>query len=125
LTYKIALEYSCRIALKIAPGEFIPPPKVQSAVLVLEPLATPHVRDAEHRRRAYRVLTGIFLHRRRTLANALALGGLDCSKPDAEKVLLMAGIDAARRPETLTLPEVLKLTDAVFEIAQPSGDRGD
>ncbi len=123
LTYKIALEYSCRIALKIPAGEFIPPPKVQSAVVVLEPLAEPLVRDLEHRGQTHRVLTGIFLHRRRTLANALALGALDVSKADAEKVLRIAGIDSARRPETLTLPEVLRLTDAVIEIARPSGDR--
>jgi 16S rRNA (adenine1518-N6/adenine1519-N6)-dimethyltransferase len=120
LTYKVALEYNSRIVMHIPPGEFIPPPKVQSAVVVLEPLAKPYIADAQHRIRLHRVISGVFQHRRRTLANAIALGGIGLSRERAEEALNTCGIDPKRRPETLTLDDLLSLEAAISQLAQPT-----
>lgn len=115
LTYKLALLYTVRLALAVAPGEFLPPPRVRSAVVVLEPLEEPLVRDAEHRERLFALLTAVFQYRRKNLANGMVLGGMSAARPAAEEVLRAAGIDPARRPETLTLDEVLALEARLAE----------
>src|SRR5262245_13356080 len=61
------------LALRVPPGAFRPPPKVESAVVRLTPRATPRVPpDLEGRFRE--VVRAAFAQRRKTLGNALAAG---------------------------------------------------
>lgn len=97
--------------LSLPPGAFRPPPKVHSAVVQLR-FRPPQV-DVGSRDAFERVVRGLFLQRRKTLANAL--------KPVADSfghssldVLQKTGIDGRRRPETLTLADVASLTQAVL-----------
>jgi 16S rRNA A1518/A1519 N6-dimethyltransferase RsmA/KsgA/DIM1 with predicted DNA glycosylase/AP lyase activity len=69
LSCKVALRYHARIAMRLAPGEFMPPPAVHSAVLVLTPLAQPLYRDEAHRGRLYKLIDGVFRYRRKTVEN--------------------------------------------------------
>ena len=95
--------------LALPPGAFRPAPKVHSAVvrLVFRPPAVA-LADEE----AFTAMVrSMFTQRRKTLANAL--------KPFAETrgrrpadALSAAGIDPARRPETLDLPELARLAAA-------------
>ncbi len=96
-----------RLALAIPPGAFRPPPEVDSAVLHLRVLPAPRVplRDEEG---FHRLVKAAFSQRRKTLANALA-GGLGCGVAPARKWLDSAGIDGARRAETLSLQEFSRL----------------
>ena len=96
-----------RIALRVPPGAFRPPPRVESAVLHLRVLAEPRVPLADERR-FHVVVRAAFAQRRKTLANALAAGlGLpgDRVRAAAEG----AGVDPGRRAETLTIPEFAAL----------------
>lgn len=113
LTYKIAMRYRSEVVLHLPPGEFLPPPKVNSAVLRLTPLPAPLFRDTAHRTRVYRTLDGVFRYRRKTLLNGLQEGALVSDKETAARVLAAANIDARRRPETLSLEEFLALEAAL------------
>jgi 16S rRNA (adenine1518-N6/adenine1519-N6)-dimethyltransferase len=96
-----------RIALRVPPGAFRPPPKVESAVLELRPLATPRL-DVGNVARFHAVVRAAFAQRRKTLANALA-AGLGVGAGAAREAARGAGIDPARRAETLDIREFAAL----------------
>ncbi len=84
---------------EVPPSAFEPPPKVDSAVILLEPLAEPLVPPAEFA--AFeRFLDRAFAMRRKTLGNVLK----------AEKAQLESlGIDPTRRAETLSPEDFVRL----------------
>lgn len=93
---------------------FYPPPKVDSVVLRLDPLAEPRIalRDAELFRR---VVRGAFAQRRKTLRNSLLGAGWRAEPID--RALAAAGIDPRRRGETLTLADFGRLANLLEEDA--------
>lgn len=111
LTIKLALAYESQVVMRLPPGEFLPPPKVHSAVVVLHPRAVPLLRDDDHRRRVFGLVTAAYGQRRKRLDNALAGGGAFGDRDAARATLLAAGIDPGRRAETLSLDEFLALAD--------------
>jgi 16S rRNA (adenine1518-N6/adenine1519-N6)-dimethyltransferase len=96
-----------RVALRVPPGAFRPPPQVESAVLHLRVLPAPRVPLADERR-FHSIVRAAFGQRRKTLANALA-AGLGIPPGSARGAAEAAGIDARRRAETLTIPEFAAL----------------
>jgi len=96
-----------RLVLRVPPGAFRPPPKVESAVLHLRPLAVPRVERADQPR-FHAVVRAAFAQRRKTLANALA-AGLGLSAEAAREAARGAGVDPGRRAETLDLKEFAAL----------------
>lgn len=92
-----------RIALRVPPGAFRPPPKVDSAVLHLMVLPAARVTLVD-RSRFEAVVRAAFAQRRKTLANALA-SGLGLSAARARSLAQGAGVDPGRRAETLTIEE--------------------
>lgn len=96
-----------RIALRVPPGAFRPPPKVESAVVHLRVLRGPRVVTDEARFHA--VVHAAFAQRRKMLANALASGlGLPVAR--ARRAAVAAGIDPSRRAETLSIVEFAGLS---------------
>jgi 16S rRNA (adenine1518-N6/adenine1519-N6)-dimethyltransferase len=92
-----------RIVAKISGGAFVPPPKVDSAVVRIDTYDAPPVPvpDADA---FFRVVRAGFGQKRKQLKNALVAGlGL----PSAEVVGAMtrAGVDPRRRAQTLSLGE--------------------
>lgn len=106
-----------RIAFRVGTGAFVPPPNVESAVVVLDTRAETPLPREEHRR-FFRVVRAGFGQRRKRLANALA-AGLGIPKDEVEVALRAAGIDPSRRAETLRLDEWLRL---YHELRQRVGD---
>jgi 16S rRNA (adenine1518-N6/adenine1519-N6)-dimethyltransferase len=92
-----------RLALRVPPSAFRPPPKVDSAVLHLRVLDRPRVPLADEAR-FHAVVRAAFLLRRKMVGNALA-AGLGLTVDAAREALIAAGIDPARRAETLTIQE--------------------
>ena len=89
---------------KVGRGCFAPPPKVESAVLAFEKITPPQV----NWKKLVKVVASAFLHRRKTLFNALVLGGF-------EKEKITAAFSACRflptaRPEELTPSQYVELT---------------
>jgi 16S rRNA (adenine1518-N6/adenine1519-N6)-dimethyltransferase len=89
----------------VPPGAFNPPPKVDSAVVRLAPLAVESIayQDAE---RFGKIVTAAFGQRRKTLRNTLR--GL--VEPG---IFESAGIDPQRRGETLSVAEFARLSNLV------------
>ena len=103
LSVHVQLHWHVELALRVPPGAFRPPPKVESAVLRLAPLPSPRV-DLEDEQRFEAVVRAAFARRRKTLANALATG-LGLSVGATRDAATSAGVDPGRRAETLSIQE--------------------
>lgn len=88
---------------RIPAGAFYPAPKVDSAVVRLRRRAEPAVRDVTPEE-FFRVARAGFGQRRKQLRNSLS-AGLGAPSTQGEAWLRRAGVDPARRAETLTLEE--------------------
>ncbi len=103
LSVHVQLHWRVELALRVPPGAFRPPPKVESAVLRLVPLPIPRV-DLPDEQRFEAVVRAAFARRRKTLANALAVG-LGLSVGATRDAATSAGVDPGRRAETLSIQE--------------------
>ncbi|MFC3127023.1 16S rRNA (adenine(1518)-N(6)/adenine(1519)-N(6))-dimethyltransferase RsmA [Pseudoroseomonas globiformis] len=96
----------CRMAMRLPPGAFSPPPKVWSAIAHL----VPHEQAPEPALMSSleRVTAAAFGQRRKMLRSSLkSLGG-------AEALLEQAGLDGTRRAETLQVAEFERLARLVL-----------
>ncbi len=105
-----------RIALRVGAGSFHPPPKVESAVLVLERLASPAA-DIGDEARFRAMVRALFQQRRKTARNALK-----ALHPNADEAFTRAGLAPDRRGESLTLDELARLSRALQSLT-PEGAR--
>lgn len=101
------LHCDVRVALRVPPGAFRPPPKVDSAVLHLRMLREPRV-PLRDERRFEAVVRAAFAQRRKMLGNALG-AGLGLPLDVVRRAAAAAGVDPTRRAETLTLSEFAAL----------------
>jgi len=96
-----------RMGFKVSPACFAPRPKVMSAVISLHP--KPREKNAEWEADFEELVKACFAHRRKTLANSLSksarFGGIIAG------LLEKAGIDGARRAESLAVGEYERLAD--------------
>ena len=104
LTVLLRLHFDIRREFLVKPGSFRPVPKVDSCVLRFTPLGEPRaeVGDEEFFRR---LVKGAFSQRRKTLLNSLRSAGIGAEDDSLPAALTRAGIDGARRGETLSLDE--------------------
>jgi 16S rRNA (adenine1518-N6/adenine1519-N6)-dimethyltransferase len=107
LSVQVQMACDVRLAFAVAQDAFRPAPQVESAVLHLRVWPAPAVPVADLVR-FERVVRAAFAQRRKTLANALA-AGLALGPRAARELLAAAGIDPARRAETLSLIEFARL----------------
>ena len=101
LSVMIRLYGKPKLVRKVPAGAFLPPPKVDSAVIVIEP----HALITKNVERFSKVVHAAFQQRRKTLRNALS-GIIDA------ETFLRVGIDSQRRGETLSVEEFARLSDA-------------
>lgn len=107
-----------RLALKVPRGAFVPPPAVESAVLVADLRAEPL--EPVHDEQAFRrVVKAAFQQRRKTLSNALR--GI-APKEALQAAFAAASIDPMRRGETLTIAEFAAFERALPQRAEARGD---
>jgi 16S rRNA (adenine1518-N6/adenine1519-N6)-dimethyltransferase len=97
--------------LVLPPGAFRPPPKVTSAVVRLRFRAP--AADVGDAAAFERIVRGVFTRRRKTLLNAFRPVA-DSFGRSAPQVLERAGLDPSRRPETLDVQEIARLSRAVL-----------
>jgi 16S rRNA (adenine1518-N6/adenine1519-N6)-dimethyltransferase len=102
------LRAEVELLLTLPAGAFRPTPKVQSAVVRLR--YRPPVVPVADVGRFERLVRTLFMQRRKMLTNAAAAmaapGG-----PEPRSAIERAGLDGRRRPETLTLVELARLSD--------------
>ena len=107
LAIQVGLLADVERVLSLPPGAFRPPPTVMSAVVRLR--FRPPTADVGDRRTFEKIVRGVFLQRRKTLANALkpVASALGRSAPE---LLHRAGLDGSRRPQELTVAELARLS---------------
>lgn len=94
----------------VPPTAFLPPPKVDSAVVVLE--RRPHPAEEVGDLGTFRqVVRALFAQRRK-----MARGALKALVAEPERLLAAAGLDGTRRGETYTLAELAALSRALRDL---------
>jgi 16S rRNA (adenine1518-N6/adenine1519-N6)-dimethyltransferase len=96
------------VLFRIPPGQFYPPPAVDSAVLRIQPHSQPLYEDSTS---FFKWVKAGFSQPRKQLRNTLAAGA-GISKEAADAHLRTAGVDATRRAETLTIQEWIAIAEA-------------
>lgn len=107
LTVAVQLAATARIAMRVPPSAFRPPPKVDSAVIVIEPFARARL-SPEERAAVRHVTRELFAQRRKQLGNLMRN-----LSPRPGAILDSLGIDARRRPETLTPEDFVSIARAL------------
>lgn len=109
----VAVGYYSTVSLieEVDHDRFMPPPKVDSAVVNITPREKPQV-DVEDEATFFRCVKAAFSQRRKTLQNSLKVTGW--SKEDIDQVLTEAGVDGRRRAETLDASEFAKIADGFY-----------
>jgi 16S rRNA (adenine1518-N6/adenine1519-N6)-dimethyltransferase len=105
LTLYVALFAKARIAMTLDPRSFYPPPKVRSAVVVLDPISPSYASD---RGTLIELISTSFRMRRKTLVNNLT-GWRGATRETIGQALAGAGIAPAARAETLSLADFDRL----------------
>jgi 16S rRNA A1518/A1519 N6-dimethyltransferase RsmA/KsgA/DIM1 with predicted DNA glycosylase/AP lyase activity len=113
-----------QMVMKVAPGAFSPPPKVDSAVVRIDVATSPKVDvpiDA-----FFRIVRAGFGNPRKQLRNSLSFG-LHVKQEIIDGVMTAAGVDATLRPQVLSLDDWAAITRAWegFTAEPQSAQRGD
>lgn len=103
LSVGVGNRYRARIAFLVSAGAFVPPPKVASAVVVLDRLPAP-LASGETARWLRRLSAAAFGQRRKMMRSSLRSV---VAKP--EPLLLAAGISPTSRPEELEVADLVRL----------------
>jgi len=98
---------------QVGRGSFIPPPKVDSAVLRLRMRTKPPVQVADEPF-FFRTARGAFSQRRKTAANAIS-AALGIPKTQVQQALIQAGTLPNVRAEQLTMEQFAALSNALWE----------
>jgi 16S rRNA (adenine1518-N6/adenine1519-N6)-dimethyltransferase len=105
--------YTVSRVMKVAPGCFHPPPKVESVVLRFDPRPQPLAAIVDEA--AYcRLVKAVFAQRRKTLRNGLLGAGYPADTVD--RALTALGLAPSLRGETLTITQLASLAE---ELGKP------
>jgi 16S rRNA (adenine1518-N6/adenine1519-N6)-dimethyltransferase len=105
-----------QVVMKVAPGAFHPPPKVQSAVVRLDVAKLPKVDVPLDT--FFRIVRAGFGNPRKQLRNSLSFG-LHVKQEVIDAVMRDAGIDVTLRPQVLSLDDWAAITRAWIARPQP------
>lgn len=97
------------IIVTVGADKFVPPPKVDSAVVKMKMRDKPRV-DVTDEKMFFRVVKAAFSQRRKTLLNCLS-SAFPYGKDNISERMLRAGIEPSRRGETLSIEEFAKLSE--------------
>jgi 16S rRNA (adenine1518-N6/adenine1519-N6)-dimethyltransferase len=106
----VMAQYYCQVipVLNVPPGAFVPPPKVDSAVVKLVPHDQPTV-DVANVKTLEQVCSAAFNQRRKTIRNSLS------KLIDAEKISAL-DIDPTQRAERLSLQDFASIANTINKI---------
>jgi len=115
----LAVQYrmSPKIVAYVPPTVFMPAPKVDSAIIVLERRLDPAVQVKDDKL-MFLLIKAAFAQRRKKILNALAaISPNEKTKEELLSILKNCGIDPGRRGETLTLVEYGRVSDMIGQKA--------
>ncbi len=111
LAVSVQLHYQPSLGQVVPARLFVPPPKVDSQVLLLHRRTEPLFRDLD-KDKFFKVVKAGFSEKRKKLRSSLA-GGLGLSKDAADTLLTKAGISGDLRAQNLSLADWHKLYQAL------------
>ena len=122
LAVKVRTHYEARIAFDVAPGSFLPPPKVTSSLVRLTPRADGNLLpNAVQRRAFFAFVDAAFAQRRKFLAGSLArASGGAVAREAVDAALGALGLPLTARAEALSTEELLALFRALGEPGLPT-----
>ena len=106
---------TCKKLLKVPAGKFLPPPKVDSAVVRID-LYRDRPCKPKDEKIFFRTMRAAFEQRRKTLPNALSAGFGEISKADITDAIIECGFDANIRGERLSVADFCTLSDKLCEL---------
>ncbi|MBE6037744.1 MAG: 16S rRNA (adenine(1518)-N(6)/adenine(1519)-N(6))-dimethyltransferase RsmA [Anaerofustis stercorihominis] len=114
-SFTIAVHYYAEVEylFDVSRNVFMPAPNVDSAVIQLTPRKTPVI-DIKDEETFFKTVRAGFAMRRKTLLNCLS-SGLSLSKDDVRIIMENAGIKENTRAESLSMEELGKLSDCVYD----------
>ena len=98
----------------VSRGSFMPAPNVDSAVIRLNVSAKPRT-DVKDEKLFFKMIKSAFAQRRKTISNSVT-SGLSLSKESFKEACENAGISPTARAEALTLDELARLANAIYDI---------
>lgn len=110
LTVNVAAVARAETLFGVPAGAFAPPPKVESAVVRITPLATPVVAADEEQ--PFRVLVQSAFGMRRKQMRRVVRSLFSIDAEQADQLLAQAGIEPEVRPETLSVEQFVGLMRA-------------
>ncbi len=104
----IAVQYrtEAKVSFKVLPSAFIPPPKVDSAVIVCKKRTQPFV-DVDNEQAFFQIVKAAFSQRRKMICNTLKNIGLTSEQTNLW--LNAAQIDGKKRAENLSIQDFARL----------------
>lgn len=106
-TSKLAL-YGCVTGrFEVGPGNFMPPPHVDSAVVRIDRIVNP----CDDQSRVAEVIDAAFAQRRKTIRNSMAARGFN--KAELDTAFELAAIDPRARAETLSTKDFIRLAQSL------------
>lgn len=110
LSLLIQYYWQAEVLFRVGPGNFYPPPRVDSAAVKM--LRRPFPAPPRNEELMFRLIRIAFSQRRKMYKGLLA-AALGLTTEEARGVLLKAGLDPDLRGETLSLLEFAALTDVI------------
>jgi len=107
LSVTTQMYFETTLAIVVSAKLFIPPPKVDSQILILTRYHRPLFGDQDPRQ-LFKLVKAGFSERRKKLRSSLS-GGLQISNEQADKLLNRAGISSSLRAQNLSLDDWLSL----------------
>lgn len=114
LSVAVQLYAEVDLVCRVSKSAFLPPPKVESAVVRLKLRENPAV-DVEDEKVFFRVVEAAFGERRKTVKNSLT-SRLSLPSDGIREALKKAGIDENRRAETLRIEEFAALSREIAKM---------
>ena len=117
-TAKLALFAQPTGRFEVGPGNFMPPPHVDSAVIRLDraPMVDPvsgELLSPERIDWCCKVIDAAFAQRRKTIRNSMGANGFD--KASLDQAFAKTGIDARTRAEALAPRDFVRLAHALYQ----------
>ena len=111
LSAKVQTLFDAETAFTVAPGSFLPPPKVHSALVLFTPRqGGPLVSGLENCRDFFTFIDACFAQRRKILPKSLEAGTrFEIPRSVSERALDQMGLSQAIRAEELGPPQLLQL----------------
>ena len=105
-----------KILFPVSKAEFMPSPKVDSAVIKLD-INSDNSMKVKDEEVFFKVVKSVFLQRRKNILNSLSKG-LNLDKAVIEKILLKLGLDINLRAENLTMEQFISLANYIYEYVE-------